>query len=260
MLFLSIAQADLLNIKKFIIFLNSRTSLKIMQVVVLCGGKGTRLNEYTEQIPKPLIEVGGKPVLSHIMDLYGYYGHKDFILCLGYKGEKIKEFFENEDSYNIRFVNTGIDSNKAERIMKIKNHINNDNFFVTYGDDLSNVDLDALLEFHHKNKKIVTLTAVELISPFGIMEINKKCEVTRFKEKPKLNHLMNGGFYVFNQKIFDYIKKGYDLEKETFEELAKKKMIAAFYHKGFWKSMNTLKDVVELNDMFANGKMPWTGK
>ena len=232
-----------------------------MQVVVLCGGKGTRLSEYTEQIPKPLIEVGGKPILSHVMDMYGQYGYNDFILCLGYKGDKIKEFFENDGSnHNIEFVDTGIDSNKAERIMKIKNHVKGNNFFVTYGDDLSDVNIKALLEFHNKNKKIATLTAVDLISPFGILEINKKFEVTKFKEKPKLNHFMNGGFYVFNKKIFDYIKKGNDLEKETFEELAKKKMISAFYHKGFWKSMNTLKDVMELNEMFANGKISWIRK
>lgn len=227
-----------------------------MQVVVLCGGKGTRLSEYTEQIPKPLIEVGGKPILSHIMDMYGHYGHNDFILCLGYKGDKIREFFKDEDRYDIEFVDTGVDSNKADRIMKIKNYVKEDNFFVTYGDDLSDVDINALLEFHNKNKKIVTLTAVDLVSPFGILEINKKFEVTRFEEKPKLNHLMNGGFYVFNKKIFDYIKKGHDLEKETFEDLSKEKMIAAFYHKGFWKSMNTLKDVMELDELFANGKFP----
>jgi len=227
-----------------------------MQVVVLCGGKGTRLSEYTEQIPKPLIEVGGKPILSHIMDMYGHYGHNDFILCLGYKGDKIREFFKDEDRYDIEFVDTGVDSNKADRIMKIKNYVKEDNFFVTYGDDLSDVDINALLEFHNKNKKIVTLTAVDLVSPFGILEINKKFEVTRFKEKPRLNHLMNGGFYVFNKKIFDYIKRGYDLEKETFEDLSKEKMIAAFYHKGFWKSMNTLKDVMELDELFANGKFP----
>ena len=231
-----------------------------MQVVVLCGGKGTRLSEYTEQMPKPLIEVGGKPVLSHIMEMYGRYGYNDFILCLGYKGDKIKEFFENKKSYNIEFIDTGINSSKAERIMKIKNHVKGNDFFVTYGDDLSDVNIKALLEFHNKNKKIATLTAVDLISPFGILEINKKFEVTNFKEKPKLNHLMNGGFYVFNKKIFDYIKKGNDLEKETFEDLAKKKMIAAFYHKGFWKSMNTLKDVMELNEMFANGKISWIRK
>mgnify|MGYP001579069325 CR=1 FL=1 len=228
-----------------------------MQVVVLCGGKGTRLSEFTEQLPKPLIEVGGKPVLLRIMETYAHYGHKDFILCLGYKGEKIKEYFKNNKSFNIQFVDTGIDSNKAERVMKAKDYVKEDNFFVTYGDDLSDVDINKLLKFHQKNNKIVTLTAVDLMSPFGVLEVNKKNEVIKFREKPKLSYLMNGGFYVFNKKIFNWIKKGYDLEKETFEELAKKKMICSFYHKGFWKSMNTLKDVIELNEMFAKGRMPW---
>jgi len=228
-----------------------------MQVVVLCGGKGTRLSEFTEQLPKPLIEVGGKPVLLRIMETYAHYGHKDFILCLGYKGDKIKEYFKNNKSFNIDFVDTGLDSSKAERIMKAKDYVKGDDFFVTYGDDLSDVDINKLLKFHLKNRKIVTLTAVDLLSPFGVLEVNKKNEVVRFREKPKLDYLMNGGFYVFNKKIFNWIKKGHDLEKETFEELAKKKMICAFYHKGFWKSMNTLKDVMELNEMFAKGRMPW---
>ena len=231
-----------------------------MPVVVLCGGKGTRLSEYTEQIPKPLIDVAGKPILLHIMEMYSYYGYNNFILCLGYKGEKIKEYFKNNDSFKIEFVDTGINSNKAERIMKIKNYIKEDDFFVTYGDDLSDVNINTLLKFHLENKKIVTLTAIDLVSSFGILEVNKKNDVVKFQEKPKLNYLMNGGFYVFNKRIFDYIKKGYDLEKETFEDLANAKLIAAFYHKGFWKSMNTLKDVIELNEMFANGKIPWIKK
>jgi len=231
-----------------------------MEVVILCGGKGTRLSEYTEQIPKPLIEIGGKPVLLHLMEMYNYFGFKDFVLCLGYKGEKIKEYFENNSLFNIEFVDTDIDSNKAERVMKIKSHIKGDDFFVAYGDDLSDVDINALLKFHYKNKKVVTLTAIDLMSQFGILEINEISEVTSFREKPKLDYLMNGGFYVFNKNIFDYIKKGYDLEKETFEDLAKKKLICAFYHKGFWKSMNTLKDVIELNDMFSRGIAPWIKK
>lgn len=231
-----------------------------MQVVILCGGKGTRLSEYTEQIPKPLIEVGGKPVLLHIMEMYSHYGYKDFILCLGYKGGKIRQYFDGAGSFNIKFVETGIDANKAERIMKIKNYVEGDDFFVTYGDDLSDVNLNALLKFHQKNRKIVTLTAVDLVSPFGVLEINNRFEVTKFKEKPKLEYLMNGGFYVFNKKIFGHIKKGHDLEKGTFEELSKRKMIVAFRHKGFWKSMNTLKDVIELNEMAAEGKTPWIRK
>ncbi|HLC60517.1 MAG TPA: sugar phosphate nucleotidyltransferase [Candidatus Nanoarchaeia archaeon] len=228
-----------------------------MQVIVLCGGKGTRLSEYTEEIPKPLINVGNKPILWHLVQMYKRFGHKDFVFCLGYKGEKIREYFKNEKKIEIQFIDTGAETNKAERIQKVKHLIKDDNFFVTYGDDLSDVDLKKLLEFHKKNKKTVTLTAVNLESPFGILELNKKSEVIGFKEKPKLEHFMNGGFYVFNKKIFKYMKKGYDLERDVLRDLAKSKQIAAFRHKGYWKSMNTLKDVIELNEIYNKGEMKW---
>ena len=228
-----------------------------MQVVVLCGGKGTRLREYTEEIPKPLIDVGSKPILWHILQIYKSFGHKDFIFCLGYKGEKIKEYFKNEKNLRIQFVETGLEASKAERIQKIQHLIKDEDFFVTYGDDLSDVDIKKLYGFHKKNKKIVTLTAVNLESPFGILEFGKKGKLIGFKEKPRLNYFMNGGFYVFNEKIFSHIKKGHDLEKEIFSELAKIGEIAVFKHKGFWKSMNTLKDVIELNELYNKGFTPW---
>ena len=228
-----------------------------MQVVVLCGGKGTRLSEYTEEIPKPLINVGSKPVLWHIVQMYKSYGYSDFIFCLGYKSDKIREFFKGEKNARIQFADTGLETNKAERINKIKNLIKDDDFFVTYGDDLSDIDIKNLYEFHKKNKKIVTLTAVNLESPFGILELNDKNEVIGFKEKPKLDYYMNGGFYVFNKKIFNYIKKGCDLESDVLKEVAKLKQIAAFRHKGFWKSMNTLKDVIELNELHNKRALKW---
>src|SRR3989338_8268440 len=228
-----------------------------MQVIVLCGGKGTRLSEYTEEIPKPLINVGHRPILWHIVQMYKSYGHKDFIFCLGYKGEKIKQYFKDEKNANIEFVDTGVDTNKAERISKVRHLIKGDDFFVTYGDDLSDVDIKKLHDFHKKNKKIVTLTAVNLESPFGILDLNKKGEVTGFKEKPKLDYFMNGGFYVFNKKIFKYMKKGYDLEKDILRDLAKIKQVGAFRHKGFWKSINTLKDVIELNELYKKGQLKW---
>ena len=227
-----------------------------MQVVVLCGGKGTRLSEYTEEIPKPLINVGPKPILWHLVQMYRRFGYKNFIFCLGYKGNKIKEYFKNEKNVDIEFVDTGLDANKAERIKKIKHLIKSDDFFVTYGDDLSDVDIDALLKFHKKNKKIVTLTAVNLESPFGILEL-KKNEVVGFREKPKLDYFMNGGFYVFNKKVFNYMKNGYDLESNVLRDIAKDAQIAAFKHSGFWKSMNTLKDVMELNELYNKRKLKW---
>ena len=133
----------------------------------------------------------------------------------------------------------------------------NDDFFVTYGDDLSDVDIDLLYKFHKKNNKIATLTAVNLQSQFGILAINGKNEVIEFKEKPKLDYFMNGGFYVFNKKIFNYIKKGYDLESDVLRDISKQKQIAAFKHRGFWKCMNTLKDVIELNELYRKGQTPW---
>ncbi|MBI2559348.1 glucose-1-phosphate cytidylyltransferase [Candidatus Woesearchaeota archaeon] len=236
-----------------------------MEVVILCGGKGTRLSEYTQAIPKPMIEIGSKPILLHLMQYYASLGHKDFILCLGYKADRIEEYFRkvNLKGLNVQTVDTGENSNKAERLLKVKDKIKGSSFLVSYGDDVSDVDINEVIKFHNKNKKVVTLIAVPLVSQFGIIELNKKNEVTSFKEKPKLAHFMNGGFYVMDKKIFNYIKKGFDLEKETFEGLARQRQIAAFKHEGFWKSMNTLKDVIELNELYGNGSAPWlkwTGK
>jgi len=228
-----------------------------MQVVILCGGKGTRLSEYTEEIPKPLVEVGNKPILHHLMQLYASSGHKDFILCLGYKGKTIEEYFKDNEDWNIEFVHTGDDSNKAERLTKVKNKIKDNTFLVSYGDDLSDVDINKVIKFHNRLNKIVTLVAVPLISPFGIIELDDDNGVKNFKEKPKLDHFINGGFYVMKKRIFDFIKPGYDLEKETFEDLSKQNQIAAFKHNGFWKSMNTLKDVIELNNAYEEGNVPW---
>jgi glucose-1-phosphate cytidylyltransferase len=228
-----------------------------MQVVVLCGGRGTRLSEHTSRVPKPLIEIGGKPILWHIIQVYKSFGFTEFILCLGYKGDKIKEYFGNEADVDIRFVETGLDSNKAERLIKVKGLIEDDNFIVTYGDDLSDVNIGELHTFHKKHKKIVTLTAVSLESPFGVLDLNNSDEVTGFREKPRLDYYMNGGFYIFNKKIFSYMGKGRDLESETLPELAKLREIVAFKHNGFWKSMNTLKDVIELNEIYDGGNVPW---
>src|SRR3989338_2499319 len=227
-----------------------------MQTVILCGGKGARLSGYTEEIPKPLVQVGNKPILHHLMELYASFGHKEFILCIGYKGQKIRDYFKSNKEWSIKFADSGEDANKAERLLKARDLIKDSTFLVSYGDDLTDADINAIIDFHKKNKKAVTLTAVPLLSQFGILEINNKGEVTSFREKPKLSHWMNGGFYVMERKIFNYIKPGYDLEKETFEDLARDRQIAAFMHDGFWKSMNTLKDVIEFNGMFKEGDTP----
>lgn len=230
-----------------------------MQVVILCGGGGTRLLPRTEEVPKPLIPVGERPILWHIMKIYSQHNHKDFILCLGYLGNKIKEYFQNpknvEKDWNITFVDTGLKTNKGERLKKVKDYIKDENFLVSYGDDISDVNINDVIKFHEQNNKIATLTSVNPICQFGVLDVNDNAEIIGFKEKPKLEYWINAGYFVFNKSIFDYIKEGWDLEKETFESLARDRQISAFKHKGFWRSMNTLKDVMELNEMWKNNEL-----
>ncbi|MBU1974392.1 MAG: glucose-1-phosphate cytidylyltransferase [Nanoarchaeota archaeon] len=249
-----------------------------MKVVLLCGGKGTRLREYTEKIPKPLIEVGGKPILWHIMKIYSHHGFNEFVLCLGYKGEMIKEYFaqhhwkcndftiknnemelhtSNEEDWKITFVDTGQNSSKSQRLSKIKTHINGENFLVAYGDDVSDVNIREVVNKHHQHGRIATLTAIPLHSQFGVLETNAENEIITFKEKPRLNNMwFNGGFFVFNKQIFDYLDKG-ELEKEVFEVLSFERQIVAYHHDGFWKCMNTFKDVQELNEHWCKGIPQW---
>lgn len=252
-----------------------------MKVVILCGGEGTRMREHTENMPKPLVEIGGRPILWHLMKIYSSYGFRDFVVCLGYKGEMIKKYFvernwrisdftintkssrmdfhtkSEEEDWNITFIDTGTGTTKSERVKMAEPYIDGDEFFVAYGDDVSNVNIKKLLEFHRKSGKIATLTSVNQMSQFGIININEKGEITGFQEKPLLGQWINGGFFVFNRKIFSYMKNGRELEKEVFGELTKERQINAFRHTGFWASMNTFKDVIELNKMWDSGKPPW---
>ena len=251
-----------------------------MKVVILCGGEGTRMREQTEKIPKPLIEIGGRPILWHIMKMYSSYGFNDFILCLGYKGGLIKKYFvEHEwrisnftlntkkseinyhnrvtDEWKITFVDTGIGTTKGERIKKIKDYIEDDDFFVAYGDDVSDVNIKDVLKFHKKHGKVVTLTTINPHTNFGLLKLNEKGDVVGFKEKPRLEQWINAGFFVFNRKVFDYLKDGWELEDEVFRELAKKRQLKAYQHDGFWACMNTFKDMVELNSMWDTGTAPW---
>jgi len=229
-----------------------------MKTIIFCGGEGMRLREYTDKIPKPLVEIGGKPILWHIMKYYVYYGFNDFILCLGYKKEKIIEYFKGNKEFNIKFVDTGLKSSKGERLRQVKNYIisQGENFWVAYGDDLADINLLDLLKFHKQNKKIVTLTTVQAISQFGVLDFDGPI-VTKFTEKPVLDYWINGGFYIMNKKIFDYLKSGWDLEKEAFEKLVEEREICAFKHKGFWKCVNTFKDTLELNELWNDNKAVW---
>ncbi len=229
-----------------------------MKTVLLCGGKGTRMGEITELIPKPLAKIGGKPILWHIMKSYSSFGFTDFVLCLGYKGEKIKEHFtkNNHEKWNIEFVDTGLDTNTGGRIKKVESLIDGQ-FLCNYGDGLGDVDLGSLIKFHEEKKKAATLTAVNPLSQFGIMDIGNSGIITRFKEKPKLEHWINGGFFVFEKRVFDYLEGNSVLEREPFENLANDGEIAAFKHEGFWECMDTFKDNMLLNELWDSGKAPW---
>jgi glucose-1-phosphate cytidylyltransferase len=230
-----------------------------MKVVILCGGKGERLREHTETIPKPLVEVGNKPILWHIMKIYSHYGYNNFVLCLGYKGDKIKEYFskETKEKWNIEFVDTGPDTNTGGRIKKIEKYIDTDDFLATYGDGVSDINIKELIEFHKKQGKIVTMTCTNIRSNFGIVNIDDKNMVVGFDEKPFIDMWINGGFFVFNKKIFNYLDKNSILENQPLKQLAKERELIAFRYKGFWECMDTYKDTRVLNEMCDKGKAQW---
>ena len=232
--------------------------MRDIPVVILCGGRGARLGSVTEDIPKPLIPVGDKPILWHVMKIYAFQGFRNFILCLGYKGEKIKSYFEknNGEKWNIRFVDTGMESMKSERLACIRDFITSEDFFLAYGDDVADIDLHNLLKCHKKKSLIATITVVKMISEFGLVKINQQGIITEFREKPVLNQWMNGGFMALNKKVFDYLKVG-EIEKEVFEKLVSEGQIRAYKHHGNWKTMNTLKDNMELNSIWNSGRAFW---
>ncbi|MFX0133838.1 MAG: sugar phosphate nucleotidyltransferase [Candidatus Hodarchaeota archaeon] len=250
------------------------------QVVILCGGFGLRLRRETEFRPKPLVKVGPHPILYHIMKIYSHYGYNRFILCLGYKGEMIKEYFLNYDlmdhdfiyntktrdkkifseaeveSWEILFADTGLATPTGGRVKKIEKYIEEDNFLLTYGDGLANIDIDDLYKFHLKMNKIGTLTAIHPMSSFGIIQVNAG-EVLSFKEKPQLEGLINGGFFVFKKDFFDTLKVDSVLEEAPLRYLARTNQLTAYELKGFWMCMDTFKDTTRLNEMWEIGNTPW---
>src|SRR3989338_63301 len=252
------------------------------KVVILCGGMGTRLREETELRPKPMVEINEKPILWHIMKHYAYHGYNDFILCSGYKGEMIKEYFLNYkwksnnftlhmktgeldrknhkndiEDWHITFVDTGKETPTGGRIKKIEKYINEDNFLATYGDGVSDVDIKKVVKFHQDNGKIATITGLHPWSKYGTVHIDSNSHVVRFVEKPVLKDLINGGFFVFKKDIFKYLDEDSLLEKEPFENLAKDGEIALYRHDGFWHCMDTYKDVLDLNKMCEGKDPPW---
>lgn len=217
-----------------------------MKVIILCGGRGLRLNEFTQDIPKSMIDIRGKPLLWYICRHYQKYGFNDFIFCLGYKGEMIKEYFEKTD-FNIQFIDTGENTTKTERLKQIEHLIDGNIFMLSYGDDLCDVDINKLLEFHKKRKAIFTLTAINLTSEFGIFDIKGNGIVRNFREKPELPYWINSGYYVLNKHIFFTWLRNQteDFEKSIFPHTTQ---LMAFKHYGFWKPINTFKDVMELRE------------
>ena len=223
-----------------------------MKVVILAGGFGTRLSEYTKTIPKPMVKVGGKPIIFQIMKLYAKYGFNDFYIALGYKGEVIKSFFKKKFyDWNVTLVDTGKKTMTGGRLKKMKNLFGkNETFMMTYGDGLSNVNIKKLLTFHKKNKKLVTLTAVRPPARFGVIKL-KGNFVNYFKEKSKMDEgWINGGFFVMNAKFLNFIKNSQNfLEKEPLERATKQKQLAAFKHRGFWQCMDTKRDKDKLDEI-----------
>jgi glucose-1-phosphate cytidylyltransferase len=252
-----------------------------MKVVILAGGFGTRLSEETDIKPKPMVEIGGKPILWHIMKIYSHYGFNNFVICLGYKGYVIKEYFANyflhmsdvtidlknnkmeihnvkAESWKVTLVDTGLNTMTGGRIKKIQSYIGNETFMLTYGDGVGNINIKELLDFHKKHGKYATLTAIQPSGRFGALDLNDS-EIKAFKEKPKGDGAwINGGFFVLEHQIFDYIEGDETIwEREPLENLAKDGQLMAYKHKGFWKPMDTLRDKRELEALWQSGNPPW---
>lgn len=233
-----------------------------MKTVILSGGKGTR---YDIDRPKSLAMIGNKSIIHHVMDIYSHQGYKDFILCLGWKQEEIIEhLLKVTHNYEIDFIDTGQDSHTAKRLKLIEKYIPKEDrdFFCTYADGLSNVNLMKLNARHVTNKNIATLTAVRPTNQFGTLSFNGNGNVTEFKEKPKMSEYINGGFFIFNRKIFDYIDtdKNQELEKDILVKLAEDNQLGAYKHEDFWETLNNLKDEINLNNILTKctkeGKQP----
>ena len=230
-----------------------------MKVVILAGGFGTRLSEYTDSIPKPMVPIGNKPIIEHIMEIYAHHGHKEFYIALGYKGEVIKKHFQNfKKDWKINLIDTGADTYTGGRLKRLEKYLSEDNFLLTYGDGLSNININELINFHEKHKKIVTISAVRPPARFGSLSLNGS-DVTRFKEKTQLGESwINGGFFVINPKFFKFLK-GDDtvLESSPLEKVTDLKEIKAFKHEGFWQCMDHKLDKDLLDKMIKDNKAPW---
>ena len=253
-----------------------------MKVVILAGGLGTRISEESHLKPKPMIEIGDKPILWHIMKYYAEFGFDDFIICLGYKQYVIKEFFSDyflhtsdvcfdlknnkmevlnkkAEPWKVTLIDTGLNTMTGGRIKRIKDYIDTDNFFITYGDGVCNVDLKEELKFHEAHKKILTLTTVSIANQKGVMDIAKDNTVDAFREKSvQDNAIVNGGYMIANKKLFDYIDgDNTALENEPFSKLVEDRQMMSFRHEGFWQCMDTQREMKYLCELWNTGKAPW---
>lgn len=254
-----------------------------MKAVILAGGLGTRLSEETELKPKPMVEIGGRPILWHIMKIYSHYGINDFIILTGYKSHVIKDYFINyytrysditvdllnnsvelhktrTEPWRVTMLYTGADTMTGGRIAKAKEYLKNERFLLTYGDGVADINIESLIKHHELSGKIVTLTAVQPSGKFGALNIDKSDNILSFKEKPQGDGAwINGGFFVCEPDIFNYLKNDVNcvFEKEPLENLANDNELNAYKHSGFWRPMDTLRDKKELTEMWMTGKAPW---
>lgn len=250
-------------------------------LVILAGGLGTRLREETEFRPKPMVEIGGKPIIWHIMKYYSSWGINEFIICTGYKGEIIKDYFLNyranqsditvqlggkndllihndaEEDWKVTIVDTGPLTPTGGRISKIAQHIQTEHFYCTYGDGVANVDISKVYDLHTTNASIATLTAVKPMSRFGVLDIGGNGKVIKFKEKPRMDTWINGGYFVFSKEIFNYLDDDSTLEQEPLSEVSQLGRLSAFQHEGFWQPMDTLREAELLNAIWVRGEAEW---
>lgn len=226
--------------------------------MILCGGKGTRLGALGEATPKPLLTVGEEPILWHIMRLYASQSFTRFVLSLGHLQERFHEYFSGRrEPWEIDLVDTGADTPTGGRILLAADAIGGERFFATYGDGLADIDLRALLDFHRSHGRLATLTAVRPRGNFGILHLDGDARVVAFEEKPLMSEWVNGGFFVFERAVLDYLEPGSVLEREPLERLAAEGELLAYRHHGFWECMDTYKDNLELNELWSTGAAPW---
>lgn len=234
-----------------------------MKVVILAGGLGTRLAEETDVRPKPMVEIGGKPILWHIMKIYSSYGFNEFIICLGYKGKYITEYFTKNpppSDWKLSLINTGDNTMTGGRIKRIREYIDNEDFMLTYGDGVADIDINKLVEFHKNHNKLLTITAVQPTGRFGGLKINHETDmIEEFNEKPKGDGIwINGGFFICKPEIFNYIDGDETIfEQEPINQIIEKKELMCYKHNGFWKCMDTLKDKNDLNKLWENNQAKW---